>query len=159
LVRFLLLLTYRKSETDERADTDVGACQMIVDGKIKLKNNTEIERFTPTGLKFKDGSELEADVVLFATGCAHLSFPLSHTHIWNSFGDARGSIRNIVGEEAGSKVTPIWGLNAEGELRTAWREVGLTNMWYMMGNLAWCRFFSKHLALRTSRSLTFAVCT
>lgn len=41
---------------------------MIIDGKIKLKNNTQIERFTPTGLKFTDGSELEADVVLFATG-------------------------------------------------------------------------------------------
>ena len=48
--------------------TDVGACQMIIDGKIKLKQGTEIERFTEKGLKFADGSELNADIVLFATG-------------------------------------------------------------------------------------------
>jgi NAD(P)H-nitrite reductase large subunit len=41
---------------------------MIVDGKIKLKNDSLIERFTPTGLRFENGSELPADVVLFATG-------------------------------------------------------------------------------------------
>ena len=41
---------------------------MIVDGKIKIKNNTQIERYTKTGLKFTDGTELDADVVLYATG-------------------------------------------------------------------------------------------
>lgn len=46
---------------------------MIIDGDIKLKQGTEIERFTEKGLKFADGSELEADVVLFATGYALLS--------------------------------------------------------------------------------------
>ena len=48
--------------------SDVGACQMIIDGKIKVKSGTQIERFTPKGLKFADGSKLEADVVLYATG-------------------------------------------------------------------------------------------
>jgi hypothetical protein len=47
---------------------DVGASQLIIDGKIKLKNDSEIERFTAGGLRFKDGSELAADVVVFATG-------------------------------------------------------------------------------------------
>ena len=65
--------------------------------------------------------------------------------------DARIPIRDIVGEEEGKKLTPIWGLNEEGEIRTAWREIGLPNAWYMMGNLAWSRFYSKHLALRTSQ--------
>lgn len=111
---------------------DVGACQMIIDGKIKLKNGTQIERFTHKGLKFTDGSELEADVVLFATG----------------FSDPRGPITDLVGAEEGKKIVPIWSLNAEGEIRGAWREIGLPNFWYMMGNLAWCRFFSKHLALQ-----------
>lgn len=48
--------------------SDVGACQQIIDGKIKVKNDAQIERFTKTGLKFDDGSEIEADVVMFATG-------------------------------------------------------------------------------------------
>ena len=72
----------------------------------------------------------------------------SHDH--HRLSDARSHIRDIVGEEEGKKLTPIWGLNEEGEIRTAWREIGLPNAWYMMGNLAWSRFYSKHLALRTS---------
>ena len=62
----------------------------------------------------------------------------------------REPIRDMVGPEAGEKIVPIWGLNAEGEPRGTWREIGLPNMWYMMGNLAWARFFSKHVALRKS---------
>ena len=59
-------------------------------------------------------------------------------------------IRQLVGPEEGKKVAPILGLNAEGELRGMWREIGLPNLWYMMGNLALYRFYSKHLALRMS---------
>ena len=52
---------------------------MIIDGKIKLKNGTQVERFTPKGLRFADGSELAADVVLFATGSVLPFFPALHS--------------------------------------------------------------------------------
>jgi hypothetical protein len=48
--------------------TDVGTSQLIIDGKIKLKNDAQISRFTQDGLEFEDGSTLEADAVVFATG-------------------------------------------------------------------------------------------
>lgn len=54
--------------------SDVGACQKIIDGEIKVKNDTQIERFTKTGLKFADGSEVQADVVMFATGYVWFHF-------------------------------------------------------------------------------------
>ena len=41
---------------------------MIADGRIKMKSDSELERFTEGGILFKDGSELEADVVILATG-------------------------------------------------------------------------------------------
>ena len=47
---------------------DTGGSKLIGEGKIKLKNGSPLEGFTETGLKFKDGSELQADVVIFATG-------------------------------------------------------------------------------------------
>lgn len=47
---------------------DVGASQLIIDKKIKLKNDSTISEITETGLKFADGSELPADVIIFATG-------------------------------------------------------------------------------------------
>ena len=55
---------------------------------------------------FEDGSELPADVVLFATG----------------YGDPRGPMRNIVEPEVGEKLTPVWGIDDEGELRSCWKE-------------------------------------
>ena len=50
------------------AFVDFGASQLIIDGKIKLKNDSQIAAFTESGLKFENGSELAADVVVFATG-------------------------------------------------------------------------------------------
>jgi len=47
---------------------DTGGSKLIGEGKIKLKNDSPLEGFTETGLKFEDGSELQADVVIFATG-------------------------------------------------------------------------------------------
>ncbi|KAI0933038.1 hypothetical protein AcW1_000021 [Taiwanofungus camphoratus] len=111
---------------------DVGTSQLIIDGKIKLKNDSKIERFTKTGIKFDDGSEIDADVVLFATG----------------FDSPHSAIKRLVGEEVGSRVSPIWNLTPEGEQRGAWSYLGVPNLWFMMGNLAMCRFYSKHLALQ-----------
>ncbi|KXN82268.1 putative indole-3-pyruvate monooxygenase YUCCA11 [Leucoagaricus sp. SymC.cos] len=111
---------------------DVGASRLIIDGKIKLKNDSTISQATETGLKFADGSELPADVVIFSTG----------------LGDAREAIRKICGDAVAEKTKPLWGLNSEGEIHGDWRDTGVTNMWYAFCNLALCRFHSKHLALQ-----------
>lgn len=54
---------------------DVGGSQLIIDRKIKLKSDGPIKKFTPTGLLFEDGSTLDADVVVFATGSVFTLFP------------------------------------------------------------------------------------
>ena len=50
--------------------SDHGASQAIVSGKIKLKNDSLISEFTEKGIKFENGDELTADVIILATGCA-----------------------------------------------------------------------------------------
>ena len=42
----------------------------------------------------------------------------------------------------------LGGLDEEGEIRGPWRHSGVQGLWYMMGNLALCRFHSNHVALR-----------
>ncbi|EPQ61348.1 flavin-containing monooxygenase, partial [Gloeophyllum trabeum ATCC 11539] len=111
---------------------DVGASQMIIDGKIKLKSDSLMDHFTSSGIKFQDGSELPCDVVIFATG----------------YDDPRDAVIRILGNKVSSTLKPIWGLSDEGEINGAWRDLGIPNLWYMMGNLALCRFHSKHLALQ-----------
>ncbi|KAI6131184.1 FAD/NAD(P)-binding domain-containing protein [Pisolithus croceorrhizus] len=119
---------------------DDGASQKIIDGKIKLKADGHIARFTPTGLLFEDGTTLDADVVVFATG----------------YEDSREAYLQLLPADLHSVVQPIWGLNEEGELNSVSREVGghgpnadkVAGLWSLMGSLAMCRFFSKHVALQ-----------
>ena len=59
-------LSCNRSYTEVFLDT--GASQLIVDGKIKLKNDSPIQEFTENGIKFENGSFLAADVVICATG-------------------------------------------------------------------------------------------
>ncbi|KAJ3783361.1 hypothetical protein GGU10DRAFT_296283 [Lentinula aff. detonsa] len=111
---------------------DTGASQLIVDGKIKLKSDSLLQSFTETGLKFKDGSEITADVVVYATG----------------YGNARSVVRKICGEEIGDKCNDVWGFDAEGEMRGSWRDMNVPGLWYAMGNFSMDRSHSKYLALQ-----------
>ena len=113
---------------------DDGGSQLIIDGKIGLKNDSAIKEFTKTGLKFEDDSTLDADLVVLATG----------------IGDPRDEYKKILGEELGGKVKQIWGLDKSGEPKGVWRDIGIENLWSMMGNFAMCRYHSRHVALRES---------
>jgi len=110
---------------------DVGTSQLIVDGAIKLKVG-EIDRFTETGLVFRDGDTLEADMVVFATG----------------FGDGKRDMRAVFGEEMVAHVKDSWGIDDEGEMKGIWRPSGHEGFWVAMGNLPMCRYYSKRLALQ-----------
>jgi len=47
---------------------DIGVAKLIADGTIKIKQGSDIVHFTPTGVVFADGTELNADAVIFAYG-------------------------------------------------------------------------------------------
>ena len=47
---------------------DVGASQLIARGDIALAQGSGIAEFTPTGIRLEDGRELDADLVVLATG-------------------------------------------------------------------------------------------
>jgi len=110
---------------------DVGASQLIADGKIKVKN-AAIDRFTETGLRFADGSELEADIVVLATGYVNM----------------RETARRLFGDEVGDRVKDVWDMDEEGEINTLWRDSGHPGFWFMGGPLVMARIFSRYLALQ-----------
>ncbi|KAJ9401895.1 hypothetical protein DTO282F9_1185 [Paecilomyces variotii] len=111
---------------------DVGASQLIADGKIKVKQGQEITKVIPTGLQFADGSQLEADEIVFATGYQNM----------------KSTTRLIFGDEVADRVGSVWGFNEEGEVRTIWRRSGHPGFWFMGGNLALARYYSRLLALQ-----------
>lgn len=85
---------------------DVGTSQKIIDGKIKVKSDSQITNYTETGLQFADGSTLDADVIIFATGFE---------------GNMREAAEDIVGKEVGENLDDWWGVDKEGEIRGAWK--------------------------------------
>ncbi|ETI28396.1 hypothetical protein G647_00845 [Cladophialophora carrionii CBS 160.54] len=111
---------------------DVGGSQLIIDGKVKIKQGQEIDEILPHGLRFADGSELEADEIIFATGYQNM----------------RTTARDMFGDEVADRVGDIWGYDSEGEMRTIWRKTGHPGFWFHGGNLALCRYYSKLLALQ-----------
>ncbi|KAF2010171.1 FAD/NAD(P)-binding domain-containing protein [Aaosphaeria arxii CBS 175.79] len=111
---------------------DVGASQLIVDGKIKIKSGQEIAKVLPNGLEFADGSVLEADEIVFATGYQNM----------------RTQARITFGDDVADRVGNVWGLNEEGEFRTMWQNSGHPGFWFMGGNLAISRYYSRILALQ-----------
>ncbi|CAK7233319.1 hypothetical protein SBRCBS47491_008568 [Sporothrix bragantina] len=112
---------------------DVGCSQLIIDGKISVKQSPGgISHFTPTGLVLADGSALEADVVVLATG----------------FDNMKTTVTKVLGDKIASRCNDVWDLDAEGELNAMWRPSGHPHFWFMGGNLALCRIYSKYVALQ-----------
>ncbi|KAJ3480860.1 hypothetical protein NLJ89_g12254 [Agrocybe chaxingu] len=58
------------------------------------------------------------------------------------------AVTRLCGPSVSSACGRVWGLNSEGEINGAWRDLGVKGLWFMIGNLALCRFHSSHLALQ-----------
>jgi putative flavoprotein involved in K+ transport len=120
---------------------DVGASALIADGRIRLRSRVEVARITPDGVALSDGSELPADLIVYATG----------------YGSMNGWAAQLIGQDVADRVGRCWGLGSdtakdpgpwEGELRNMWKPTRQDGLWFMGGNLAQARFFSLLLALQ-----------
>lgn len=111
---------------------DAGCSQMIVDGSIGLIQFDDIDRFCADGVRLKDGSVRDADLIVLATG----------------YLGQKEAARRIVGDAITERIGPVWGFDHEGELAGMWRPTGQPGLWFLGGGLAQCRLFSKVLALQ-----------
>ncbi|WP_055046625.1 NAD(P)/FAD-dependent oxidoreductase [Devosia sp. A16] len=134
----LMMKAYR---TGSGYYVDVGASQLIIDGEIGIKAGVEIETLTPTGIRFADGSEVAADLIIQSTG----------------FHSMHEVVAKIVSREVADEIGTCWGLGSgtrndpgpwHGELRNMYKPVAQDNLWFQGGNLALSRFFSKFVALQ-----------
>jgi len=119
---------------------DVGASELVANGSVKLKNGA-IERVTDSGLAMQDGSELKADLIVWATG----------------YGSMNGWVAQLIDQPTADKVGKCWGLGSgtskdpgpwEGELRNMWKPTQVPNLWMQGGNLHQNRHYSLCLALQ-----------
>ncbi|EJF61137.1 dimethylaniline monooxygenase (N-oxide-forming) [Dichomitus squalens LYAD-421 SS1] len=111
---------------------DKGGADLIEDGRIKVKNGVTVEKFTENGVVFSDGSQLPADVVIFATGYTNM----------------RENNKELFGEDVIGITDEVYGLDEEGELRGSYRPSGYPGLWFASGDFYISRVMSKTLALQ-----------
>jgi putative flavoprotein involved in K+ transport len=119
---------------------DVGAADLVANGDVKLKPG-QVERLTSDAVVMEDGTELPADVVVYATG----------------YGSMNGFAADLISQDVADKVGKCWGLGSdtakdpgpwEGEQRNMWKPTQQEALWFHGGNLHQSRYYSLFLALQ-----------
>jgi cation diffusion facilitator CzcD-associated flavoprotein CzcO len=110
---------------------NVGASDLIADGRIKLKCGVKIDRLEGTQAVFSDGSRMDVDLLVLATG-------------WKPLQEA---VRAMLGDEVADRVGPIWGIGDDGELRNMFCATSQENFYVVGGTITMCRSFSRYTAL------------
>jgi putative flavoprotein involved in K+ transport len=120
---------------------DVGASELVAEGKIKLKSGVKVERIKKHSVVLSDGTELAADLIVYATG----------------YGSMNGWAARIISQDVADKVGKCWGLGSgttadpgpwEGELRNMWKPTHQPSLWFHGGNLHQSRHYSQFLSLQ-----------
>jgi putative flavoprotein involved in K+ transport len=119
---------------------DVGASELVARGEIKLKPG-KVAKLTEHAVVMEDGTELPADLVVYATGYASMN----------------GHAADLISQEVADKVGKVWGLGSdtakdpgpwEGEQRNMWKPTQQEALWFHGGNLHQSRHYSIFLALQ-----------
>jgi putative flavoprotein involved in K+ transport len=119
---------------------DVGASDLVADGKIKLAVR-QVDHLAEHAVVLEDGTELPADLVVYATGYASMN----------------GWVAELIDQETADRVGKVWGLGSdtakdpgpwEGEERNMWKPTQQEALWFHGGNLHQSRYYSLYLALQ-----------
>ncbi|MEA2396396.1 MAG: putative flavoprotein involved in transport [Solirubrobacteraceae bacterium] len=119
---------------------DVGASELVANGDIKLAPGT-VGHLTEDAVVMTDGTELPADLVVYATG----------------YGSMNGWVADLISQDVADQVGKVWGLGSgtakdpgpwEGEERNIWKPTQQPALWFHGGNLHQSRYYSLYLALQ-----------
>ena len=124
---------------------DVGASELVAGGEIKLQSG-KVAALTEHAVVMDDGTELPADLVVYATGYSSMN----------------GHAADLISQEVADKVGKVWGLGSdtrkdpgpwEGEQRNMWKPTQQEALWFHGGNLHQSRHYSIFLALQLKARL------
>ncbi|BFM05243.1 NAD(P)/FAD-dependent oxidoreductase [Halioxenophilus aromaticivorans] len=119
---------------------DIGASELVANGDIKLASG-QISHLTENAVVLDDGTELPADLIVYATG----------------FGSMNGWAAELISQQVADKVGKCWGLGSdtpkdpgpwEGEQRNMWKPTQQQALWFHGGNLHQSRHYSLYLSMQ-----------
>jgi putative flavoprotein involved in K+ transport len=112
---------------------NVGASELIADKKIRLIQAADIVQFEADGLRLKNGSALQAELFVLATGYKGIDNLLA----------------KLFGDEVARRVGRVWGFDeATGELRNMWTRTPQPGLWFTAGAFSQARIYSRYIALQ-----------
>jgi cation diffusion facilitator CzcD-associated flavoprotein CzcO len=112
---------------------NVGASELIAETKIRLVQAADIAHFEADGLRLKDGSTLQAELFVLATGYKGIDNLLA----------------KLFGDEVGRRVGRVWGFDeVTGELRNMWTRTPQPGLWFTAGAFSQARIYSRYIALQ-----------
>lgn len=107
---------------------DVGCGELIASGKIQIKSDVELRRFTSNTVIFSDDSELVADVVIFASvqplSPMVICLPADHVIHSTGYENIRDTMRETFSADVIDHTEEVWGLDDEGEYKGCYRPSG-----------------------------------
>jgi len=129
---FLKLLRYQAGYY-----LNIGASDLIIAGKIKLRSGVNIKRLAAGQVFFSDDSSLKADIIVLATGYRPL----------------QDSVRAMFGDDVADRVGPIWGICEDGEACGIYAETGQEGFYVTGGGVPGARAYSRYTALLIKAAL------
>ena len=116
---------------------NVGASELIADGKIKLIQAADIEAYVADGIRLRDGTTRKADLFVLATGYK------GPDHL----------LTQLFGADVARRVGRVWGFDeATPELRNMWTRTPQPGLWFTGGAFSQARIYSRYIARRSMRS-------
>lgn len=131
---------------------DVGASEMVMDGRIAVRSGHGISHLSEAAVHLEDGSQLPADAIVYATG----------------YGDMTDWVAKLIDRETADRVGPCWGYGSNtkgdpgpwiGELRNMWVKTAQPGLWFTGGNLSQTRYYSRLIALQLAKARQETVAT
>jgi len=117
---------------------DVGCSKLIIEGTISVIQAEESSQWVERGLAMRDGSVIECDAVILATG----------------FQNMQETIRAILGGKIADKLGPVWGFDEHYQMRNMWRRTAQPGLWLTGGALLDSRLYSRFLAIEIKAELS-----
>lgn len=117
---------------------NVGASELIVEGRIKVHSGAGLERFEADGVLLSDGTRLSADLVVLATG----------------YRDMTETSRAYFGDEVVDRLDTFYGIDPVRQERGLIHQPsGFPHLWYAGGGIIEVRRYGKFLALQIAAQL------
>ena len=110
---------------------NVGASELIADGKIKLAQAADIAGYEADAIAFKDGTRLKTDLIVLSTGYK------GPDHL----------LTELFGADVAKRVGKVWGFDeASSELRNMWTRTPQPGLWFVGGAFSQARIYSRYVA-------------